>query len=151
MQWVRCNNACWLWNFGRQAGDILLSGACFSLMALIVGFFIWNFPFGKIFLGDCGAYFIGAIVAGVSIMLPENNKELSPFASLMIIIFPLYELLRSRIRRIFTSGFRAFEPDRKHFHSVLFRVIEVSTQYPNYLQNSLAALFTLLFPLFCCI
>jgi UDP-N-acetylmuramyl pentapeptide phosphotransferase/UDP-N-acetylglucosamine-1-phosphate transferase len=134
-----------------QTGDVIIEGVCFSLIALIAGFLIWNFPFGKIFLGDCGAYLIGATVAGVSIMLPENNHELSPFVSLMIIVFPLYELLRSAIRRISTSGFKAFEPDRKHFHSVLFKVIEVSNGFPKHLQNSLATILTLLLPLFCCI
>ena len=33
-----------------QTGDVIIEGVCLSLISLIAGFLIWNFPFGKIFL-----------------------------------------------------------------------------------------------------
>ena len=35
----------------------------------VLGFFVWNFPAGLIFLGDGGAYFIGFLLAELSVLL----------------------------------------------------------------------------------
>jgi UDP-N-acetylmuramyl pentapeptide phosphotransferase/UDP-N-acetylglucosamine-1-phosphate transferase len=40
-----------------------------------------NYPFGKIFLGDAGAYFVGFLVAWTALLLPMRNEEISPWAS----------------------------------------------------------------------
>lgn len=34
-----------------------------SLVALLAGFLIWNWPTAKIFMGDCGSYFLGFLTA----------------------------------------------------------------------------------------
>ena len=91
-------------SFGLLAekfGDTELAMICFLLIASGAGFVVWNFPFGKIFLGDSGAYLLGALAATLSVMLPERNAEISPFSSLLIVIYPFYELIRSFVRRVF--------------------------------------------------
>ena len=133
-----------------QSGDAELNMICAVLISSILGFLIWNFPFGKIFMGDGGAYFLGALVAGIAVIVPERNHEISPFSSLLIIFYPFYELLRSIIRRIFADGFQVFEPDDQHLHSLIFKAVMRHTQTTKSIQNSLAAMIVLTLPLLCC-
>ena len=68
------------------SGDFELRLICSLAVIIVAGFLVWNFPFGKIFLGDGGAYLLGALVAGFAVSIPERNSEISPFASLLIVI-----------------------------------------------------------------
>ena len=133
-----------------QLGDFELQVICFSIVAVSLGFLIWNFPFGKIFLGDGGAYFLGALVAGIAVFLPERNDQISPFSSLLIVIYPFYELVRSTVRRIIVTGYQAFEPDDKHLHSLVYRVISSRVLIARPIQNSFASVVVLFFPALCC-
>ena len=133
-----------------QGGDFELQFICFSIVSACLGFLVWNFPFGKIFLGDGGAYFLGALVAGIAILLPERNNEISPFSSMLIIIYPFYELVRSTVRRIYVKGYNLLEPDDRHIHSLIYGFVSsrVLMTRPN--QNSLASVMVLILPLSCC-
>mgnify|MGYP003706091021 CR=1 FL=1 len=133
-----------------QSGDFELKIICFVLVFACLGFLLWNFPFGKIFLGDGGAYFLGALVAGIAVLLPERNDEISPFASLLIIIYPFYELVRSTTRRIVAIGIRALEPDDKHLHSLIYKCLSARGLMSKSTQNSLASVLVLMLPLLCC-
>lgn len=133
-----------------QFGDFELQVICFSIVFASLGFFIWNFPFGKIFLGDGGAYFLGALVAGIAVLLPERNDGISPFSSLLIIIYPFYELVRSTTRRIMAKGYQALEPDDKHLHSLIYKCVSSRVLLAKPIQNSLASLVVLILPLLCC-
>jgi UDP-N-acetylmuramyl pentapeptide phosphotransferase/UDP-N-acetylglucosamine-1-phosphate transferase len=133
-----------------QAGDLEQKIICSVVLLIVAGFLVWNFPFGKIFLGDGGAYFLGAMVAGLAVLMPERNSEVSPFASLLIVIYPFYELVRSTFRRIATKGLHAFTPDNSHLHSLMYLVTASLTNFSKSIQNSLAAIITLTLPLLCC-
>ncbi len=52
-----------------QVGDDFIGLLALAGIGAILGFFIWNFPTGLIFLGDGGAYFLGFLVAELSILL----------------------------------------------------------------------------------
>ena len=49
------------------------------LIASVLGFMVLNFPFGKIFLGDGGAYILGHLLVWSSILLINRIPEISPF------------------------------------------------------------------------
>ena len=134
----------------KQFGDFELQVICFSIVAASSGFLIWNFPFGKVFLGDGGAYFLGALAAGVAVLLPERNDGISPFSSMLIIIYPFYELVRSTARRILVKGYKAFEPDNQHLHSQIHRFVSSRVSMDRVTQNSLSSVVVLILPLFCC-
>ncbi|WP_343583176.1 glycosyltransferase [Herbaspirillum sp.] len=96
------------------------------VMALIVagataGFFIWNFPAGMIFLGDGGAYFLGFVLAELSILLVMRNPEVSSWYALLLLIYPVFETLFSAYRRLFLRGKSPGMPDGIHLHSLIFR------------------------------
>ena len=98
---------------------ILQLGLIFS--ASIFGFFVINFPFGKIFMGDGGAYFIGFMMAVIGLILVDRHQELSSWFVLLIFIYPMYELLYSIYRRKVVNKIDATQPDAEHLHSLVYR------------------------------
>ena len=104
-------------------GDQLMLGVSTVLIVAIAGFFVWNFPKGKIFLGDGGAYFIGFILAEISILLVKRNPGISPWFPLVILAYPVFEVFFSIYRKKFKRGLSAFKPDRVHFHMLIHRRI----------------------------
>jgi len=116
--------------------------------ACVLGVGLFNFPLGKIFVGDGGAYFMGAFVAFLLIMLPERNQAVSPFVSLLLVIYPSYELVRSTIRRLIASDSKALQPDQKHLHSLVYIHYTRRDKKGFFNPNAHAGFTMLIFPLF---
>jgi UDP-N-acetylmuramyl pentapeptide phosphotransferase/UDP-N-acetylglucosamine-1-phosphate transferase len=112
-------------------GDDLIMRLSFILVASLFGFFILNFPFGKIFMGDGGAYFVGLILAIIGLMLVERHEELSNWFILLIFIYPMYELLYSIYRRKIIHDTDASQPDANHLHSLVFRRLISCDRFKN--------------------
>ena len=85
-------------------------------------FFILNFPKGKIFLGDGGAYLLGFIVAIIDIFLASKYESVSPWYILAIFIYPVWEVLFSIIRKL-SIGISPLQPDAYHLHMLIYRQI----------------------------
>lgn len=100
----------------REVGDIPLAFTCLIIAGAVFGFFIINWPFGKIFLGDGGAYFLGFILAWIAILLPERNPQVSPWASLLICSYPIIEVGFSFLRKSLREGHHPSQPDGVHLH-----------------------------------
>ena len=101
-----------------QVEDNLLAAMCLVLASCVWGFFWVNWPYGKIFLGDGGSYFIGFSLAWVAVMLIERNPQVSAFAALLICVHPVTEVLLSIYRRKIKE-LHPGHPDRMHFHSLI--------------------------------
>jgi UDP-N-acetylmuramyl pentapeptide phosphotransferase/UDP-N-acetylglucosamine-1-phosphate transferase len=95
-----------------------LASVAIILAACVWGFFWVNWPFGKLFLGDGGSYFVGFALAWVAVLLIERNPSVSPFAALLICIHPVSEVLLSIFRRKLKK-LNPGHPDRLHFHSLI--------------------------------
>lgn len=135
----------------HQLGDNIILTATLMLVAASAGLLIFNFPAGRIFLGDGGAYFIGATLAMFAIMLSEANAAISPFASLLLVLYPLYELLRSFVRRAASRSKKVMMPDHDHFHSIAYRNVCANGTRLPFNHNASAAVITLSLPAFCCL
>lgn len=101
-----------------QVGDSQLAAISLVLAACVWGFFWINWPYGKIFLGDGGSYFLGFSLAWVAVMLIERNSNVSSFAALLICVHPVTEVLFSIYRRKIKK-LHPGHPDRMHFHSLI--------------------------------
>jgi len=101
-----------------SVGDAILASVAIILSACIWGFFWVNWPFGKLFLGDGGSYFVGFALAWVAVLLIERNPSVSPFAALLVCIHPVSEVLLSIFRRKLKK-MNPGQPDRLHFHSIV--------------------------------
>jgi len=104
-----------------QVGDIVLVEICLATIGAVLGFFLWNFPAGLIFLGDGGAYFLGFAVAELSILLLVRNPAVSPLFPLLVCIYPIFETLFSIYRRRFLRAVPPSMPDGIHLHSLIYR------------------------------
>lgn len=102
----------------RQVGDIPLAFTCLILAGAVGGFFLVNWPKGKIFLGDGGAYFLGFALAWIAVLLPERNSNVSPWTSLLICSYPIIEVAFSVLRRTLREGYSPTQPDFAHLHSL---------------------------------
>jgi UDP-N-acetylmuramyl pentapeptide phosphotransferase/UDP-N-acetylglucosamine-1-phosphate transferase len=104
-----------------QVGDPVIGAIALAGIGAVLGFFIWNFPAGLIFLGDGGAYFLGFFVAELSILLLVRNEEVSPLFPLLVCIYPVFETLFSIYRRKFIRAVPPSMPDGIHLHSLIYR------------------------------
>lgn len=106
-----------------QVGDDLIVALAVVGAGAVLGFFVWNFPSGLIFLGDGGAYFLGFYVAELAILLLHRNPSVSPMFPLLVCIYPVFETLFSIYRRKMLRGQPAGMPDGIHLHSLIYRRI----------------------------
>ena len=104
-----------------QVGDLLVATLALAGIGAVMGFFIWNFPAGLIFLGDGGAYFLGFVVAELSILLLVRNPDVSPIFPLLVCIYPVFETVFSIYRRRFLRAVPPSMPDGIHLHSLIYR------------------------------
>ena len=105
-----------------QAGDTAVQQMCWLVCAATLGFLVVNFPFGKIFLGDGGAYTLGFVMGWIAVLIPYRNSGISVWATLLACAYPILETLFSIIRR----RRRSHSPgaaDRLHMHSLVRRRI----------------------------
>ena len=107
-----------------QVGVMQFAIFLLFILAAVLGFMVLNFPFGKIFLGDGGAYFLGHILVWCSILLINQNSEISPFAILLIFFWPVADTGLAIWRR-WKLGNPADHPDRLHFHQLVMRFLEI--------------------------
>lgn len=110
-------------------GDVALANVCFSVCAVTVGFFLVNFPFGKLFLGDGGAYLLGFLLAWLAVMLAYRNPDISVWAPLLAAAYPIFETLFTITRRVWARSHPGL-PDSGHLHS-LVKVGIALRLYPN--------------------
>lgn len=104
-------------------GDTLITYLSLMMASSIMGFFIWNYPRGLIFLGDGGAYLIGFWIALLSVLLVARHAQISPWFALLINAYPILETLFTIYRRKIHQGKSPGQPDGIHFHTLIYRRI----------------------------
>jgi len=104
-----------------QVGDNELALVALVGVGAVMGFFVWNFPAGLIFLGDGGAYFMGFFLAEVGVLLISRHHEVSPLFGVMVCIYPVFETLFSIYRRRVLRDASPGQPDGIHLHSLIYR------------------------------
>jgi UDP-N-acetylmuramyl pentapeptide phosphotransferase/UDP-N-acetylglucosamine-1-phosphate transferase len=102
-------------------GDSTIAWLALAGVGAVLGFFVWNFPAGLVFLGDGGAYFLGFYLGELAILLVHRNAQVSPMFALLLGIYPAFETLFSIYRRRFLRGRPMGMPDGAHLHSLIYR------------------------------
>lgn len=103
-------------------GRILEALGFAALGGSLLGFLRYNFNPASIFMGDCGSYFLGFVLASMSILGSIKGQ----FATAMLIPvmalgIPLIDTLFAPIRRFFL-GQKMFQPDSGHLHHRLLKL-----------------------------
>ncbi|TAM11166.1 MAG: glycosyl transferase [Nevskiaceae bacterium] len=127
-----------------QLGDTFIATTALIAACATFGFTLWNFPLGKIFLGDGGAYSMGVLIAELSILLIVRHPQVSAWFALLLVIHPVWEVLFSCARRGRHSLRRMFEPDVRHLHQLVYRRVfehafEKGSPYSQAYASAMAA------------
>lgn len=101
-----------------SVGDVPLAIVALLVAAAVGGFWLVNFPWGKLFLGDGGAYFSGFALAWLTVELLARNPRVSPWASVLLCAYPTIEVMYSIVRRR-KQRRSPGEADRNHLHSLV--------------------------------
>ncbi|SAL48331.1 glycosyl transferase family protein [Caballeronia terrestris] len=104
-----------------QVHDPIVLSASLIMMGAVIGFFIWNFPAGLIFLGDGGAYFVGFMLAELAIMLVMRNRDVSAWFPVLLFMYPIFETCFSIYRKKFIRGISPGIPDGVHLHMLVYK------------------------------
>ena len=94
----------------------------FSVFGALLGFWLYNKPPAKIFMGDCGTLSVGLMMAYFAIKisnLPIDDQDThSPVFAMIVLVYPVIDTLRVFTKRIL-NGVSPFTPDRNHIHHLL--------------------------------
>jgi UDP-N-acetylmuramyl pentapeptide phosphotransferase/UDP-N-acetylglucosamine-1-phosphate transferase len=104
-----------------QVGDTQIMIASLAMIGALLGFLIWNYPRGLIFLGDGGAYLVGFWVAELSVLLTARHQEVSKWFPLLLCIYPIFETLFTIYRRVVLMRMHPGMPDALHLHQLIYR------------------------------
>lgn len=104
-----------------QVGDSFVFTASLITAGAVLGFFVWNFPAGLIFLGDGGAYLLGFFLGELCILLVHRNTSVSPMFPLLLCAYPVFETIFTMYRRKLVQGVATGAPDGIHLHTLIHR------------------------------
>lgn len=105
-----------------QVGDRSMAVIFLITAAANAGFMLWNYPLGRIFAGDGGAYLWGCVLSIGSIVLVQRHPSVSPWFPLLLLIYPVWETLFS-IYRKWVRGGSPGDADALHIHQLIYRRI----------------------------
>lgn len=111
-----------------KTGDTVMLSLLFSAILILIPFMLFNFPYGKIFLGDLGAYSLGLILSMLTIILFGRHPEVSPYAAVLVLIYPVTEIVFTVLRRV-PRGVSVFRPDTLHLHLKIFHFLRPQPAY----------------------
>ena len=98
-----------------------------ALAGSLIGFYPWNKPPAKIFMGDSGSLFIGLLLAACSIAKPSKSSTalliVGPMLALALPVIDTLFVMRARMKGkqvpMSTRFRRLFNADKNHIHHVL--------------------------------
>ena len=128
---------------GQAVGDELVLAMSLVAFSALLGFLLFNWPFGRLFLGDGGAYLLGFWLACAGVLLATRNPNaISPFAVLLVLCFPAFEVLFSAIRRLRSGRRAATAADHGHLHHLIYTKF-LRRHLPNslYTQSSVVLVY----------
>jgi len=105
-----------------SCGNITIASLTMVLAGAILGFYFFNFPPAKIFMGDGGAYFLGFMYATLPLMGIKTTSVATLFIfPLILILVPIADILNVVIKRI-KLGYNIFIADKNHIHHRLMNL-----------------------------
>ncbi len=115
--------ACLILTISAGITGHFIVAACFAcLSGSILGFLRYNFNPATIFMGDSGSYFIGYMIAGLSLFGSiKAHTAATIFITIAALGIPLVDTLITTLRR-YMLGQKIFSPDKKHFHHRLLNL-----------------------------
>ena len=90
-----------------------------SQIIILLTFLLFNFPNSKIFLGDSGAYTMGALTGLNTIITNNLNPNISSFFFCTLLFYLFFEVFFSFLRKLIQKK-SPIHPDNRHLHMLSF-------------------------------
>ncbi len=101
------------WNFPHLISLLLIG--------ILAGFLVFNFPCGKVFMGDTGSQVLGFVFATLALMLPKESGGQIPFELMPLLFFSfIFDVVLTLIIR-FRRGETLMTGHRDHLYQILIR------------------------------
>jgi UDP-GlcNAc:undecaprenyl-phosphate GlcNAc-1-phosphate transferase len=120
-----------------QGKPILL----YALLTIL--FLLVNYPWGKLFMGDAGAYLMALLIGVWVIDFFGTYESVSSWNAGLIFFYPMAEVIYSAIRKL-SQKKSPFQPDREHLHLKVFDMLNTAINKPR-LANNLTTVFLAIF------
>jgi UDP-N-acetylmuramyl pentapeptide phosphotransferase/UDP-N-acetylglucosamine-1-phosphate transferase len=104
-----------------HGGDTFIVHLAAAGVGASVGFLCLNYPTGRVFMGDGGAYLLGFWIAETAVLAVMRNPAIITWHILAICAYPIIEVLFSMYRRKVMGRAGVGVPDRLHLHSLIYR------------------------------
>ena len=103
-------------------GNRLVCVISLIMAGAILGFYLYNFPPAKIFMGDGGAYFLGFMYATLPLMGIKKSSVATLFLiPLILLLLPLLDIVQVIFKR-WRLGCNIFIADKNHIHHRLLSI-----------------------------
>jgi len=110
-----------------HVGDYPIMIAALAMIGALLGFLVFNYPRGAIFMGDGGAYLAGFWIAELSVLLTARHPEVSKWFPLLLCLYPIFETVFTIYRRVVLQKTHPGMPDALHLHQLIYmRIVRPS-------------------------
>ena len=119
-----------------RVAPVELVGFLNSVAVACLLFLVYNLSTGRFFLGDGGAYFLGALM-GLALISVSNSTHSSVWFLVSLVFYPVADLVFSIARRL-AAGAAPFSADNEHLHNLLYAALRgllKSSKYANTLTG----------------
>ncbi len=102
---------------GSSQPQLFVAGVLFVLTGALLGFLLHNRPPARILMGDAGSYFIGFMIAVMTILATFSGDDVprhAILAPLCVLAVPIYDTLSVLLIRL-RAGRSPFQGDTNHF------------------------------------
>jgi len=123
--------------------DTFLAKPILLYALLTIYFLLVNYPWGKLFMGDAGAYLMALLIGVWVINFFGTFESISSWNAGLIFFYPVAEVIYSTIRKL-SQKKSPFWPDREHLHLKIFDILNTAINKPR-LANNLTTVFLAIF------
>ncbi|MBN1972666.1 MAG: WecB/TagA/CpsF family glycosyltransferase [Sedimentisphaerales bacterium] len=110
-----------------STGQTAISVLMLAMLGSITGFLLFNFYPAKIFMGECGALFLGFMIGAASILYQAKTSALTGLAIPFLVMgLPILDTAYIIISRSIFERRSMFAPDRNHLHH---RLLDLGLQH----------------------
>lgn len=102
----------------ENRGDIQM--VSLILVGSTLGFLVYNSHPASIFMGDCGALFLGFIISAISLLGFKSSTFITLGLPILLLAIPIIDTISAILRRKL-SGKSFSDADKNHLHHVLMR------------------------------
>jgi len=111
-----------------------------ALAGATAGFLLYNFHPASIFIGDCGAQFLGFMIASISLLGFKGGTFITLAIPIILLFIPIMDTIIAILRRKL-SGKRFTDADKNHLHHILMRTWQLGQRETVLIIYSITAMF----------